>query len=182
MNPQLAMLHPLGVGAALAIAAVIAWLLGKYSGVLDVTGTQTEVAPAPPATPVHTPQPHAINTDTRRQLFVMDAAGEISGPFPPRELADLRRVGKLSWKSLVAEAGADEWVEMQAYADVIEPGRRVSSVQAPVAADRGRGDTLAAAGKGLTALGAAVTLVNPIVGVGMMVAGAKVKKAGDNLQ
>lgn len=111
------------------------------------------------------------------QLYYLDQANQPQGPFAPRQLNELRRLGKITWETPVAEEGADEWVSLSTYADLVEPNSRVTKAgTTPLPQDN---PGLKAAGAGLQAVGVAVTLVNPIVGVGMIVAGSKVKKAGE---
>lgn len=126
-------------------------------------------------------------------FFYLDAANQPQGPFEPRELHGFLQSQVITWETLIAEPGADDWLPMSTYADVIDaaaPPAKMPRVvtttdslmaaqQAKQAAQAAANPGLKAAGSGLQTLGVAVTLVNPIIGVGMIIAGSKVKKAGE---
>lgn len=113
------------------------------------------------------------------QLYYLDKANQPQGPFAPRQLNDLRKLRVINWDTPVAEEGAEEWASLSTYADLVDAGTKLNPMVASASGPTPN-QSLYAAGSGLQALGVAVTLVNPIVGVGMIVAGSKVKKAGES--
>lgn len=123
------------------------------------------------------------------RMYYAYVGDQVIGPVTPGQLREMYDGGQINNDTQVCSSDDQSWIpfrycsqspdrEWGEKARMSQIERNAANATTPVAAASNQ--NLQAAGKGLQALGVAVTLVNPIVGVGMIVAGSKVKKAGES--